>query len=118
MLAVIGLDYGTQAARAVLVNAENGQVLCSHTVRYPHGVIDDGLASAEDYESALFELLEKVTPAEYKQDIVGICVDATPLTLVPLDKSGVVLSMLPECKDHRHAQIKLWKYHAAQPQAD
>ena len=57
MRTVIGIDYGTQSARALLVDAETGQALCSHSIRYPHGVMAGDLASAEDYETALLELL-------------------------------------------------------------
>ncbi len=118
MRTVIGLDYGTQAARAVLVDARSGNVLCTHTIRYPHGVMEGDLASAEDYENALYELLERVTPAQYRNSVEGICVDATSLTLVPLAADGRVLAQIPEYKDRHHAQIKLWKNHAAQKQAD
>lgn len=62
MKTVIGLDYGTQAARAVLVDASTGAVLCSHSVRYPHGVMEGALACAQDYDGALLELLCAVTP--------------------------------------------------------
>lgn len=118
MKSVIGLDYGTQAARAVLVETKTGEVLCSHSVKYPHGVMTGDLASAEDYEAALIELLEKVTPEKYRKTIVGISVDATSLTLVPVAADGRVLAQIPEFRDRHHAQIKLWKYHRAQPQAD
>ena len=43
MRTVIGIDYGTQSARAVLVDAATGQVLCSHSIAYPHGVMDKTL---------------------------------------------------------------------------
>ncbi len=118
MKTVIGLDYGTQAARAVLVDAANGAVLCSHSVRYPHGVMPGSLASAQDYEDALLELLEAVTPERYRDSIAGICVDATSLTLVTVTADGRVLAQLPEFADREQAQIKLWKRHAAQPQAE
>lgn len=118
MKTVIGLDYGTQAARAVLVDAESGEVLCSHSVKYPHGVMEGDLADAEDYEAALMELLEHVTPEKYKKTIAGICVDATSLTLVPVAADGRVLAQMPEFCGQHHAQIKLWKYHSAQAQAD
>ena len=62
MNTVIGLDYGTQSARAVLADADTGEVLLSHAVRYPHGVMPGDLASAQDYEDALTELLAAVTP--------------------------------------------------------
>lgn len=118
MKTVIGLDYGTQSARAVLVNTENGEVLAGHTVRYPHGVMEGALASIRDYEDAFMELLTAVTPRQYRDTIAAICVDATSLTLVPLNKDGEVLANLPEYAEREHAQIKLWKRHAAQPQAD
>lgn len=118
MRTVIGLDYGTQSARAVLVDADTGAVLCSHAVRYPHGVMPGDLASAQDYEDALVELLEAVTHNEYKKTIAGICVDATSLTLVCVDESGTALALLPELANREQAQIKLWKRHTAQKQAD
>lgn len=118
MRTVIGLDYGTQSARAVLVDAATGEALLSHSVRYPHGVMDGGLASAEDYENALWELLSAVTPREYRASVAGICVDATSLTLVTVDREGRALARLAEFAGREQAQIKLWKRHAAQAQAD
>lgn len=118
MRTVIGLDYGTQAARALLIDAANGQVLCSHTVRYPHGVMEGNLASADDYENALEELLRAVTPEEYRHTVMGICVDATSMTMVPLAADGRILCRLPGLENETHAQIKLWKRHNAQPQAE
>lgn len=118
MQTVIGIDYGTQEARAILVNAEDGEVLSARAVRYPHGVMDGDLASAEDYEGALETLLARVTDAGLRDSVAGICVDATSLTLVPLAADGRVLSRLPGLEAHPQAQIKLWKRHAAQPQAE
>lgn len=118
MNCVIGMDFGTQSARAVLVSADNGEVLCSHTVKYPHGVIGDGLALAEDYKFACIELLSNVIPSQYRSSVVGICIDATSLTLVPVAADGKVLSELPELSGREHAQIKLWKRHSAQKYAD
>lgn len=118
MQTVIGIDYGTQSARALLVDTGTGQVLCSHRVVYPHGVMDGDLASTEDYESALLELLAHVTPPEYRHTISGICVDATSLTLVPVAADGKALARFPEFAGRHHAQIKLWKCHEAQAQAN
>ena len=80
MKAVVGIDYGTQSGRAILVDAENGHVLREHSIPYPHGVIADGLASAEDYETVLLQLLENVLTEEYRDSVLSICVDATSLT--------------------------------------
>lgn len=118
MKTVIGIDYGTQAARALLVNVHSGEVLASHAVRYPHGVMAGDLASTKDYEDALMELLGAVTPEKYRHTVSGLCVDATSLTLVPLSSDGRVLCQLPGLEQHPHAQIKLWKRHTAQRQAD
>ena len=118
MKTVIGIDYGTQSARALLVDAATGEVLCSHSIRYPHGVTEGELASAQDYEEALEALLQAVTPEQYRSTVAGICVDATSLTLVPLAADGRVLCQLPGYENHPQAQIKLWKRHAAQTQAD
>ena len=95
MRTVIGIDYGTQSARAVLVDAGTGQVLCSHSIAYPHGVMAGDLASAQDYEAALLELMERVIPSKYRDSVAGICVDATSLTLVPVSVDGQVLCQLP-----------------------
>lgn len=118
MRAVIGLDYGTQAARAVLVDAGNGEVLRSYTVKYPHSAKESGIADAKDYESVLLDLLDNVTPEQHRKDIAGICVDATSLTLVPVAEDGRVISCLPEFENRHHARIKLWKYHGAQAWAE
>ena len=117
MRTVIGIDYGTQSARAVLVDTENGNVLCCHSYPYPHGVMEGALVSAEDYENALTELLGAVTPEQYRHTISGICVDATSLTLVPLTKDLQIPERLPEYADRVHGKIKLWKRHTAQKQA-
>ena len=118
MKTVIGIDYGTKSARALLVNAENGEVLCSHTVVYPHGVMDGSLASIDDYDNALTELLTAVTPSDYRQTVCAICVDATSCTLVCVDKAGRPLASRDEFRDREQAQVKLWKRHAADSQAD
>lgn len=118
MKTVIGIDYGTLAARGVLVDTANGNVLCSHTCNYPHGVMEGALASAQDYENALMEILEAVTPAQYCDSIAGICVDATSLTLVPLTVDGQVVGTLEAFRNEPQAQIKMWKRHTAAPQAE
>ena len=118
MKTVVGIDYGTLSARAVMVDVHTGEVLCSHQVEYPHGVIQDGLASAVDYDDALMTLLRAMSDTPWRDAIAGICVDATSLTLVPLSRSGKPLALDERWKNEPHAQIKLWKYHGAQKQAD
>ena len=118
MKTVIGIDYGTLSARAVMVDTGTGEVLCSHQVAYAHGVMPGDLASAADYEQALAELLRAMSDTPWRESIAGICVDATSLTLVQVGRDGRPLSLHARHADEPHAQIKLWKYHAAQRQAD
>lgn len=115
---VIGIDYGTQSGRAVLISTEDGSVAASHTIRYPHGVMEGSLASVEDYDSTLTGLLAAMADSGHASEVAGICVDATSLTLVPLDKDGIPLAKRPELADREQAQIKLWKRHTAQAQSD
>lgn len=118
MKTVIGIDYGTQTARAVLVDAADGTVLLSSQYAYPHGVMPGDLASAEDYDEGLAHLLKAVTPPRWRDTVAAICVDATSLTLVPLNREGDVLCRETDLAAHPQAQIKLWKRHSAQSQAD
>ena len=96
---VIGVDFGTQSARAVLVNAENGEIIYSCRKEYPYNstpvpAIDcaENLPCATDYEMTLYELLRNVIPEEYRKTVAGICVDATSLTMVLLAEDGRALS--------------------------
>jgi L-ribulokinase len=121
---VIGLDFGTQAARAVLVQAETGQVLYSYRVSYADSTAarsarrDTLLPLADDYEWALWELLEHAVLARYRNTVTGICVDATSFTMIPVAADGRALSQLEGFSKEPHACGKLWKYHRAQAQAE
>lgn len=118
MKTVIGIDFGTQSARAILADTADGRVLASHTVEYKHGVPEDSLVEIEDYDSALYELLAAITAEGYTKTIAAICVDATSLTMIPLDKNGVALGKRAEFATRANAKVKLWKRHTAQKQAN
>ncbi len=118
MKTVIGLDFGTQGARAILADAADGRVLAQSRVEYAHGILPGDLAHAGDYDDALLNLLEAVAPPEYRSSVAGVCVDATSLTLVPLNAAGTPLGELDEFAGEPQAQVKLWKRHTAQPWAD
>ncbi len=70
------------------------------------------------------EALEAAIPAALAaagvdpQSIVGVGVDFTSCTILPVDASGRPLCLRPEWAARPHAWVKLWKHHAAQPQAD
>lgn len=93
-------------------------MLASYSSPYPHGILPGDLCSAEDYEDLFYILLRKVTPEEYRSTVAGICVDATSMTLVPVAADGEILGRKPEFANEPHAQIKLWKCHSAQAQAE
>lgn len=129
----IGVDYGTQSGRAVLVSLKNGQEIADHVTPYRHGVIDVKLPGTDiqlGYEWALqhpqdyLEVLENSIPAVLQQsgvnpdDIVGLGIDFTACTMLPIDEQGEPLSNNPTLKDNPHSWLKLWKHHAAQAEAN
>lgn len=118
MICVMGIDFGTQSARMAIADAHTGEVLKTHTVAYAHALDESALVEAADYDLALRQMMEAAGASAYGGKIAGICVDATSLTLVPVDENGTPLSNLPEFADRPHARIKLWKRHHAQKIAE
>lgn len=129
----IGVDYGTQSGRAVLVDLSNGHEVADHVTPYPHGVIDETLPTsgqALEHDWALqhpddyLEVLRRSVPAVLKEsgidpsDVIGLGIDFTACTMLPIDENGVPLCFKPEWKDNPHGWVKLWKHHAAQDEAD
>lgn len=129
---VIGVDYGTESGRAVVVRVADGAELASAVCAYPHGVIDQRLPTGQELpaEWALqhpddyVTVLKQAVPAALAKsgvnpaDVIGIGIDFTACTMLPTLADGTPLCMLPEFAQNPHAYIKLWKHHAAQPHAD
>src|SRR5690348_11492553 len=129
---VLGIDYGTESGRALLVDVATGRELATAVYPYSHGVMDhhlpDGtplphewaLQDPEDYlrclEVTIPQVLKEsgVSPA----DVIGMGVDFTTCTVLPTLADGTPLCTLPQFRANPHAWVKLWKHHAAQPQAD
>lgn len=129
----LGIDFGTESARAVLVRAATGEALATAVSAYRDGVIDRRLpASSEplppdyalqntrDWLAALESTVRQVlatggVPAE---DVIGLGLDFTACTVLPTRADGAPLHTLPDWAGVPHAWPKLWKHHAAQPQAD
>src|SRR2546425_3429801 len=127
----VGIDFGTESARAVLVDVTSGRVAATATVPFPHGVIDGSLPGQtehlppdwalqhpEDWLGALEHLLRAMAQHTNSTDIIGIGVDFTSCTVLPATAEGTPLCLLPDFAHHPHAWPKLWKHHAAQPYAD
>lgn len=117
---VIGIDFGTLSARAVLVDARNGKTIASAVANYKSGVIeknlpaDTALQDPADYLQALETVVRKVR----RGHVVGIGIDFTCCTVLPTSRDGTPLSFQKKFRRNPHAWVKLWKHHAAQPQAD
>ena len=129
----VGVDFGTESGRAALIDVATGDVLATSVVRYPSAVIDRTLPSSgeelpddwalqdpDDWvtviEQALPEVIKQADiPAER---VVGLGVDFTSCTVLPVTSEGVPLCTLEEWRERKHAWPKLWKHHAAQPVAD
>ncbi|GAA4711575.1 ribulokinase [Nocardioides conyzicola] len=129
---VVGVDFGTLSGRAVVVRVADGAEVGTATHAYPHGVLErtlpDGTELAPDWALQVpedyREVLRTAVPAAVAAagidaaDVIGIATDFTACTMVPTLADGTPLSELPEYAGRPHAYVKLWKHHAAQPQAD
>jgi L-ribulokinase len=130
---VIGVDFGTLSGRAVLVRVSDGAEVGAATYEYPHGVIDRELRAGgaqlppdwalqvpSDYIGVLKNAVPELITATKTDpdDVIGIGTDFTASSDLPVLADGTPLCELPEYKDRPHAYVKLWKHHAAQPQAD
>ena len=128
----IGIDYGTLSGRAVLVNIENGEEVMDSVLEYPHAVMDDSIPTGEklgldwalQHPQDYLDVLKKTIPEVVEksgvdiEDIIGIGIDVTACTILPVNKEGTPLCFLDEYKNRPHAYIKLWKHHAAQDLAN
>ena len=130
---VIGVDFGTESGRAVIVDAADGKEIGSAVYAYANGVIDETLPGSgkrlepdwalqdpEDY----IRTFQQAIPDALKQsgvdaeDVIGIGIDFTACTMLPVKQDGTPLCVLPDWRDNPHAWVKLWKHHAAQLEAD
>jgi L-ribulokinase len=128
----IGIDYGTESGRVVLVDINTGEEVATHVTPYSDGVIDEYLPQTEikleqefalqnpdDYLLVLKQSVPEVlkTSGVPADDIVGIGIDFTSCTMVPVDKNLDPLCRQAVWKNNPHSWVKLWKHHAAQDKA-
>ena len=121
---VIGLDYGTDSCRAVVVNALTGSELASSVKYYPrwkegkycnprtNQYRQHPLDYIETLEASVKEALA-ACPAGTANEIVGIAFDTTGSTPVMTNAEGTPLALLPEFADNPNAMFVLWKDHTA-----
>jgi L-ribulokinase len=129
----IGVDFGTESGRALLVDVADGQEIATAIHKYANGVIDEklpgtnirlepdwALQDPNDY----LEVFKQAIPAVLKEsgvspaDVIGLGIDFTACTMMPTKANGIPLCFLPEWRNNPHAWVKLWKHHAAQPEAN
>jgi L-ribulokinase len=129
----LGLDFGTESGRALLVRVSDGKEMATATHPYRHGVIDERLPGsgkplppdwALQHPDDYLEVVKRTVPAVLRESgvdpeqVIGVAIDFTACTMLPTTADGTPLSELARFEDEPHAWVKLWKHHAAQPQAD
>ena len=130
---VVGVDFGTLSGRALVVRVRDGAELGTAVHEYAHAVMDDELAATGEKlppDWALqdpadwLDVLRHAVPAALRSagvsptQVIGIGTDFTACTVLPTEADGTPLCQLPGLAGVPHAYPKLWKHHAAQPQAD
>ncbi|MEM0896678.1 MAG: ribulokinase [Verrucomicrobiota bacterium] len=130
----LGIDYGTNSCRSLLVDLEDGSEAGSTVFPYPSGEMgilldpkDPHVArqNPQDYLDGLetvikgalaqgTETIDSFTPSQ----VVGIGIDTTGSTPIPVNKAGTPLGLLPEFKDNLNAMVWLWKDHTGHAEAE
>ncbi|MBC3541793.1 ribulokinase [Rufibacter sediminis] len=125
---VIGVDYGSDSVRSVLVNARNGEEVASSVFNYPRWNRGAYCVPAEnqfrqhplDYieglEKTIKECLQKAGP-EVAAQVKGVSVDTTGSTPVAVNQQGTPLALLPEFAENPNAMFVLWKDHTGVQEA-
>ncbi|MFG2638338.1 ribulokinase [Streptomyces sp. NPDC048362] len=128
----VGVDFGTLSGRALVVSVEDGQELGSAVHEYAHGVVESTLPGGrplpldwalqipQDWRDVLrFAIPRALRAAGVRpEQVVGIATDFTACTVLPATGDGTPLCEVPSFAERPHAYPKLWRHHAAQPEAD
>lgn len=129
----IGVDFGTQSGRALLIEVATGKEVSSAVKNYTHGVMDeflpDGVTNLESdwalqHPADYLQVLKVTIPQVLRQagvsadDVIGIGIDFTSCTMLPIDANGTPLCIKEEFMNNPHSYVKLWKHHAAQEEAN
>ncbi|HLL96719.1 MAG TPA: ribulokinase, partial [Spirosoma sp.] len=125
---VIGVDFGTDSVRALLVDAHTGQALGTHVheyARWKQGLYCNPAQSQfrqhpldylEGLEATINGALANVDP-NVRQQVVGISIDTTGSTPGPVDETGQLLALRPDFAENPNAMFILWKDHTANAEA-
>ncbi len=128
----IGIDFGTESGRVVVVRVRDGEEVAAAIIPYPDGVIDEkiprgpklepdwALQNPRDY----LLVVEKGVPKAMKaasvrpERVIGLGTDFTASSPMPVLTDGTPLCFVKAFYRNPHAWVKLWKHHAAQPEAN
>jgi len=129
----IGIDYGTNSCRSLLIDIDTGAELGSSVFAYPSGEMgilldakDPHVArqNPQDYLDGIEAIVKGALAQAAAQDssfdpghVVGIGIDTTGSTPIPVDSSGTPLGLLPAFRDNPNAMVWLWKDHTAHAEA-
>ena len=129
----IGLDYGTNSVRCVIVDIANGSEIGTAVYNYPTGhagiIIDknnhnlarqnpaDYVKGIEVTVTKSLRLAKKAIKKFDASQVIGIGVDTTGSTPLPVNKDGTPLSMLSDFKKNPNAYAWLWKDHTGYAEA-
>lgn len=125
---VIGVDYGTDSVRSVIINAANGQEITSSVFYYPrwkegkycnpslNQFRQHPLDYIEGLEESIKNCLKQAGPS-VAAAVKAISVDTTGSTPIAVDESGTPLGLLPKFTDNPNALFVLWKDHTAVKEA-
>jgi len=129
----LGLDYGTNSCRSVILDLSDGSEVATHVWAYPSGV--DGILldpkdpncarqNPKDYHEGLEVIVREAIRKAKKADrrfrpelIIGIGVDTTGSTPIPVDREGVPLAFQPKFRKNLSAMAWLWKDHTGHAEA-
>ncbi|WP_426277762.1 ribulokinase [Chryseobacterium sp. S-02] len=125
---VIGLDYGTDSVRAVLIDTENGAELAtsvSYYQRWKEGKFcqpeqnqfrQHPLDHIEGLEKTISDVVKESGVAP--ESIVSICIDTTGSSPLPVNKEGIALALTPGFEQNPNAMMVLWKDHTSIDEAE
>ena len=125
---VIGVDYGTDSVRSVIVNAQSGQEVAASVFYYPRwkqGLFCNAVENqfrqhpldyVEGLETTIRECLEKAG-ADVAKNVKAISVDTTGSTPVAVDETGTPLALIPGFEENPNAMFVLWKDHTSVKEA-
>jgi len=129
---VIGLDFGTLSCRGVLVEIKTGRIVTQAVSSFDHGVLDEQLPGygalppqfalqvPADYLKSMRCVIDEIFQSTgcTADDIGSLGIDFTSCTWMSVDAQGTPMCEIEVFSAEPHAYVKLWKHHAAQPQAD